>query len=99
MQQVDKRMNYYDLLDEMNALQEEKRKAEAECAERENIKMRVEEMREFLATQTQDITEYDELLVRRMIKRIDVYEDKLTFEFKSGKSIDIRINTVYCISP
>ena len=59
-------------------------------AEREGVKQRISEMQQFLAEQTQDITEYDEQLVRRLIEKITVYEEKVTVEFKSGTSLDIR---------
>lgn len=36
------------------------------------------------------ITEYDEQLVRRLIEKITVYEEKVTVEFKSGTSVDVR---------
>lgn len=59
-------------------------------AEREGVKQRISEMQQFLAEQTQDITEYDERLVRRLIEKITVYEEKVTVEFKSGTSLDVR---------
>lgn len=53
-------------------------------------KQRISEMQQFLAEQTQNITEYDEQLVRRLIEKITVYEEKVTVEFKSGTSVDVR---------
>ena len=44
----------------------------------------------FLAEQQQDITEYDEQLVRRLIEKITVYDEVVTVEFKSGTSVDVR---------
>ena len=41
------------------------------------------------AEQTQDITEYNEQLVRRLIAKITVYDEKVIVEFKSGTSVDI----------
>ena len=38
---------------------------------------------------TQDITEYDEQLVRRLIEKITVYDEKVIVEFKSGTNVDI----------
>lgn len=46
-------------------------------------------MRRFLEEQEVDITEYDERLTRRLIKRITVYDDHYSVEFKSGISVDI----------
>ena len=54
------------------------------------MKQRINEMQRFLAEQTQDITEYDEQLVRKLIEKITVYEEKVTVEFKSGTSVDVR---------
>ena len=59
-------------------------------AEREGMKQRISEMQQFLSEQTQEITEYDEQLARRLIEKITVYEEKVTVEFKSGTSVDVR---------
>lgn len=42
-----------------------------------------------LKEQPTSIAEYDESLVRRLIEKVTVYEDKFTVEFKSGLTIDI----------
>jgi site-specific DNA recombinase len=43
----------------------------------------------FLNEQSTLLEEYDEQIVRRLIEKITVYDDKLTIEFKSGVEIDI----------
>ena len=48
-------------------------------------------MTDFLNTQTGDITEFDDKLVRKLIEKVTVFDDKLTVEFKSGVEIDIEI--------
>lgn len=35
------------------------------------------------------ITEYSEAMVRRLITKITVYDEKLTVEFKSGLEINV----------
>ena len=35
------------------------------------------------------IAEYDEQLVRRLIEKVTVYENKFTVEFKSGVTVDV----------
>ena len=55
------------------------------------LRKRINEMRHFLQTQTSRITEYDEQLVRRLIEKITVYDDKLIFEFKSGMTIECKL--------
>lgn len=35
------------------------------------------------------LVQYDEALVRRLIEKVTVYEDKFTVEFKSGVTVDV----------
>ncbi|MFV0503771.1 MAG: recombinase family protein [Lachnospirales bacterium] len=81
--------DYNDLADEIDHLRELKQNAMAENAEREGLKQRIAEMKEFLAEQMEQIDEYDESLVRRMVEKITVYEEKFMVEFKSGTSVDV----------
>lgn len=82
--------NYDNIADEIYRLREAKQSALVGNAERERMKQRINEMQQFLAEQTQDITEYDEQLVRRLIEKIMVYDEKVTIKFKSGTSLDVR---------
>ncbi|MEA5144020.1 MAG: integrase [Oscillibacter sp.] len=43
----------------------------------------------FLREQPTDLTQYGEPLVRRLIEKVTVYEDKFTVEFKSGVTVDV----------
>ena len=81
--------NYDSITDEIYRLREMKQNAMADSAEREGLKLRIDEMRQFLDEQTESITEYDEKLTRRLIEKITVYEDHFTIEFKSGTSMDV----------
>ena len=81
--------NYDSIVDEIYRLREAKQNAQVEGATREGMKQRISEMQQFLAEQTQDITEYDEQLVRRLIEKITVYDEKVIVEFKSGTNVDI----------
>ena len=78
------------MADEIYALREKKQSVLVEDAEREGLKIRIHEMVDFLAGQTAEITEYDEALVRRLIEKITVYDDRFLIEFKSGTEIDIQ---------
>lgn len=81
--------DYDDLADEIDKLRERKQAVMADNAGREGQKQRIDEMQQFLAGQIKQIEEYDENLVRRMVEKITVYEDKFTMEFKSGTSVDV----------
>lgn len=89
LKQANNGQDYEDLADKIARLRELKQNAMTKNAERESFKQRITEMQQFLAEQTKTIEEYDETLVRRMIEKITVYEDKFMVEFKSGTSIDV----------
>ena len=67
--------NYDSIVDEIYSLREAKQNAQVEGAECEGMKQR--------------INEYDEQLIRRLIEKITVYDEKVIVEFKSGTSVDI----------
>jgi site-specific DNA recombinase len=46
-------------------------------------------MSTFLKKQPTALIEYDESLVRRLIEKVTVLEDKFTVEFKSGVTVDV----------
>jgi site-specific DNA recombinase len=46
-------------------------------------------MGDSLMGQPTAITEYDESLIRRLIEKVTVFEDKFTVEFKSGLTVDV----------
>lgn len=89
LQRANSKKDYDDLANEIERLREEKQKANVDKAEREGIKMRIADMKDFLDSQKHEIEEYDEQLVRKMIERIIVYENRFAVEFKSGTSIDV----------
>ena len=82
--------NYDNIADEIYRLREAKQNAQANKAERKGQKQRISEMQQFLAEQTQKVIEYDEKLVRRLIEKIIVYDERVTVKFKSGTSVGVR---------
>ena len=62
----------------------------ADKAEMEGVKQSIFNMKAFLNSQTAEIEEYDEQLVRRLIAKVTVFDDKFEVELKSGLSVDIR---------
>lgn len=60
-------------------------------AVREGARQRVQEMMKYLREQPVEVTEYDEQLVRRLIEKITVYDEKFVVEFKSGVQIEIQM--------
>ena len=77
------------MADEIDCLRELRQKALTERAEREGLKKRIAEMREFLNSQTMEILEYDEQFVRRLIEKVTVYDERFEVGFKSGMTVDV----------
>lgn len=54
----------------------------------EQIK-RINDLQDYISQQTTLLTEFDEALVRRWVKQITIWDDRITVELKSGVSIDV----------
>jgi len=81
--------DYEKVGDEIYRLREEKQKSQLENLGRDELKKRIADMSSFLQGQPTAMTEYNEALVRRLIEKVTVYEDKFTVEFKSGVTVDV----------
>ncbi len=89
LKQAKSKNDYNEVADEIYRLRELRQNALVENAEREGKRQRIAEMTDFLNEQTYELQEYDEQLVRRLIEKVTVFDDKLTIEFKSGFEINI----------
>ena len=83
------KVDYEKVGNDIYRLREEKQKLQLESAGRDEVKKRIDEMSTFLQKQSTALTEYDEALVRRLIEKVIVYEDKFTVEFKSGVTVEV----------
>ena len=81
--------DYTDLADRVEELRNEKENILLEMAEEKNEQSRLKELEEFLEDQEFEMERYDEDLVRKLVDKIVVYEEKLKVVFKSGIEIDI----------
>lgn len=80
---------YGDVADEIHKLRQQRQDVLAQDAERDGRRQRIDEMRAFLMEQLNEPLAYDEQLVRRLVEKITVSEDRLTVEFKSGLELDV----------
>ena len=47
-------------------------------------------MEVFLSSQSKELTEYDETMVRLYIERIRIYDDRFEVTFKAGITVDVQ---------
>ena len=81
--------DYEKIGDEIHRLRDQKQKLLRENANRDELKKRMADMSTFLKKQPTALAEYEEQLIRRLIEKVTVYEDKFTVEFKSGVTVDV----------
>ena len=77
-----------DLSRDVNALREEKERIMVAIAEDKGRQLKKEEMIRFLQEQTEELDEFDDVLVRKLVEQVVVHGDgTFTVEFKSGTII------------
>lgn len=83
------RDQFNEIGDAIISLREERQAILTEIANNTELQERVDDLASFLGEQPEALTEYSETLVRRLIEKVTVYDEKLTVEFKSGLSVDV----------
>ena len=86
---TNRRQAYDAIANEIFRLREQKEKAEANLRGQKEGLDRIKELQYFIKKQSSNLTEFDESLVRKLIKSIHVFPDHFAIKFKSGISIDI----------
>jgi site-specific DNA recombinase len=74
---------------EIYRLRDEKQKAQVETAGRDDLRKRIAEMSIFLRKQPTVIKEHDEKLVRRLIDKVTIHEDRFEVVFRSGVMVEV----------
>ena len=90
LQRTRARKDCSDLGKEVIRLREEKYQLQLQDATKESTRQKIAEL-ETVLNEIDSRIEYDEALVRKLIERITVYDDKYVVEFKSGIEIDVRL--------
>ena len=90
IRKANSKQDYDAIADEIFTLREQKSQAEADTRSREETRKRIDELQKFIAAQPNKLTEFDETLVKRLIQKVTIYEDKFIVEFKSGVTVDVK---------
>ena len=75
--------------DAIMTLREKRQTILKEAAMRKDVQDRIEDLASFLEGQVEAVTEYSDALVRRLIEKITVCDEKLIVEFKSGLEVEV----------
>ena len=90
LKKADARQDFGDLADQIDALRDEKQRL-LEDANNTGLQQQLKTIEDFLAEQQEAVTEYEEALVRKLISKITVFDDKLVVEFKSGLETEVKM--------
>lgn len=75
--------------DEIMDLRDKRQDVLMEAAKNRDTQNRIEDLTNFLDEQAEEITEYSDIIVRRLVEKITVYDYKVVVEFKSGLEIEV----------
>ena len=81
---------YDELASKILALRDERDMVAKEIATDANLQQRIDEMEDFVKNHD-TITEYSEVLVRRLIKKVTIFGKNVVVDFKSGVSVAVEI--------
>ena len=91
LKQATNNQDYSTLADEIYRLRDKKEDVLSKNAGFASQKERMAEMTRFLKEQKDLPTEYDEKIVRRLIEKIEIFDENVRVIFKSGMKIEIDI--------
>ncbi len=91
IQKANSKEAYDNIVNEIYRLRDLRQETLSRNALRQDKRDRIAEMTDFLNTQTGDITEFDDKLVRKLVEKAIVYNDRIVVEFKSGLEIEVKL--------
>lgn len=89
LQKANNKESYDAVADEILRLRDLKQQNAMDTSARDEQIRRINELQDFIRQQPTHLTGFDETLVKRWIKQITVWDDRITVELKSGVNIDI----------
>lgn len=91
LQRANNKESYDAVADEILRLRDLKQQNAMDTSARDEQIRRINELQDFIRQQPTHLTEFDETLVKRWIKQITIWDDRITVELKSGVNIDIDV--------
>lgn len=90
LEKANRKDDYDDIADEILRIRDMRRQAEVDSVVKDEQVKQINDLQDFIKSQPTTITEFDEILVKRLIAKITVFEDYFAVEFRSGITIEIR---------
>lgn len=77
------------IADEILRIRDMRKQSEVDSVIKDEQMKQINDLQDFIKNQPTTVTEFDEVLVKRLIGKITVYLDYFTVEFRSGITINI----------
>ena len=89
IQKAQSKEAYDEITDEIFRLRELRQQTTTDTAASDDKIKQINELQDYITQQTTHLAEFDESLVRRLIKQIIIWDDQITVQLKSDLSIDV----------
>lgn len=89
LKKVNNKEAYDKIADQIFALRENHQKTSMNTVHRDEQLQCITELQDFIKDQTPYLTIFDEVLVKRWLKQITIWNDHCTVELKSGLKVDV----------
>ena len=89
LNRANNREAYDDVAEEIFHLRELQQETDSDETTKAIQMERIKELQDFIGQQSNELTEFDEKLVKRWLRQITIWDDHYTVELKSGLSIDV----------
>lgn len=81
--------DYDGIVDEIIRLRELKDQSQKDVVLRDELIRRITELQDFLRHQPGELVEFDEALVRRLVAKVVIWEERIEVELRSGVTVDV----------
>lgn len=78
-----------EIADQIFALREKRQQASTDTVQRDEQLQRITELQDFIKDQPSELIVFDEVLVKRWLKQLIIWDDHCTVELKSGLKVDV----------
>lgn len=89
LNRANNREAYDDVAEEIFHLRELQQQTDSDETTKAIQMERIKELQDFIGQQSNELTEFDEKLVKRWLRQIAIWDDYYIVELKSGLSIDV----------
>ena len=89
LKKANQKESYDAIADEILRLRDMRKQAEVNSTRKDDQLKQINSLQDFIKSQPTTVTEFDELLVKRLIAKITVFESQFIVEFRSGITIEI----------